>query len=402
MKNIKEKRPQDPASRIEYMEELFDRGLKLIKEADENPLAFLNFQSEIEKLAQYYGDERWKNDFALDEQGKLPADLKRGVLSEDGLYNLLEENKEVLEEVKEKYKDDPEVSAKIRFLGYEDFKKDILKNHWKVFGVEIYEDGELAYSFGDTKDNVYPLYSCTKSILSIAVGIALDQNKIDLSKDSLYYIPEKYKANLSKEQKEKWEKLSLHRLMTMSVPGFPFRAPDDNYMDFSLANEDFNPDEVSFNYSNICSYIVGVALTEALGEDAWEFIQKNILKPLDITDATCSRCSKGYFYGASGMEMSVNDLSKVGLLLYNKGVYNGKRIVSEEYLNKATSILQMNLEGGYGYYFWKYLEGYSMNGKFKQKCYILPERKLIITYLADIEDGSNVLRESMEKHVLGL
>ena len=100
--------------------------------------------------------------------------------------------------------------------------------------------------------------------------------------------------------------------------------------------------------------------------------------------------------------MSVNDLSKVGLLLYNKGVYNGKRIVSEEYLNKATSILQMNLEGGYGYYFWKYREGYSMNGKFKQKCYILPERKLIITYLADIEDGSNVLRESMEKHVLGL
>ncbi|MBO6088919.1 MAG: DUF4298 domain-containing protein, partial [Lachnospiraceae bacterium] len=100
MKNIKEKRPQDPVSRIEYMEELYDRGLKLIKEANDNPLAFLSFQSEIEKLEQYYGDERWKNDFALDEQGKLPADLKRGVLSEDGLYNLLEQNKDVLEEVK--------------------------------------------------------------------------------------------------------------------------------------------------------------------------------------------------------------------------------------------------------------------------------------------------------------
>ena len=118
------KRPQDPVNRIEYMEELFDKGLKLIKEAEENPIPFLNFQSEIEKLDEYYSDERWKNDFALDEQGKLPAGLKRGVLSEDGLYNLLGENKEVLETIREKYKDDSEVSAKIRFLNYEAFKKD--------------------------------------------------------------------------------------------------------------------------------------------------------------------------------------------------------------------------------------------------------------------------------------
>ncbi len=102
------------------------------------------------------------------------------------------------------------------------------------------------------------------------------------------------------------------------------------------------------------------------------------------------------------MEMSVNDLSKIGLLLYNGGTYNGKRIVSEEYVKKATSVLQMNHEGGYGFYIWKFHDGFSINGKFKQKCYILPKRKLIITYLADIEDGSNVLRESMEKHILGL
>ena len=62
------KRPQDPVNRIEYMEELYDKGLKLIKEAEENPIPFLNFQSEIEKLDEYYSDERWKNDFALDEQ----------------------------------------------------------------------------------------------------------------------------------------------------------------------------------------------------------------------------------------------------------------------------------------------------------------------------------------------
>ena len=396
------KRPQDPVNRIEYMEELYDKGLKLIKEAEENPIPFLNFQSEIEKLDEYYSDERWKNDFALDEQGKLPAGLKRGVLSEDGLYNLLGENKEVLETIREKYKDDFEVSAKIRFLNYEAFKKDILLNNWKVFGVEIYENGKLAYSFGDTNTNVHPIYSVTKSILAIAVGIALDRNLIDLEKNILYYVPPKYTSGLSKELREKWEKVTLSKLMTMSVPGFPFRAPDDNYMDFSFSIKDFRPDENKFEYSNIPAYLVGVALTEALGEDVGEFIEKNILEPLEITDATYSRCSKGYFYGASGMFLSVNDLSKIGLLLYNGGEYNGKRIVSEEFVKKATSVLQMNHEGGYGYFIWKFHEGFCMSGKFKQECFILPERGLIVTYLADIEDGSSYLLKSMEKNILRL
>lgn len=392
---------QNPVNRIEYMEGLYDKGLKLIKDAEENPAAFLDFQSEIDELEEYMG-ESWKDDFSLDEQGKLPADLKRGVLSEDGLFNLLEENRETLDILREKYKDDPGVSAKIRLSGFEAFKNDILINNWPVYGVEIYEDGNLAYSFGDTKENIHPIYSCTKSILAIAVGIALDRNLIDISKDILYYIPEKYTLGLSKEMKEKWKKLSIYRLMTMSVPGFPFRAPDDNYMDFSFSIKDFKPDDNSFDYSNVPAYLVGVALSEAIGQDAWEFIKRNILDPLEITDATYSRCSKGYFYGASGMEMSVNDLSKIGLLLYNGGTYNGKRIVSEEYVKKATSVLQMNHEGGYGFYIWKFHDGFSINGKFKQKCYILPKRKLIITYLSDIEDGSNVLRESMEKHILGL
>lgn len=386
---IREKKPEDPINRIMFMEEIFDKACEVVKNAGEDPKAFFAYQSEIEKLSEYYSDERWKIDLALDEEGKLPKDLKRGVLSEDGIYNLLEENRELIKELGNKD------------MNFEGFTEDIIKNGWKVYGVEVYEDGKLTHSFGDTTENVHPIYSCTKSILAIAVGIALDRGRIDLDKNILYYIPEKYKAGLPKEQKEKWEKVSLYRLMTMSVPGFPFR-PEGNYMEYSLNYEDFRPEDLSFEYSNIPAYLTGVALAEAIGEDVWEFIKREILDPLEITDATCTRCSEGYFYGASGIEMSVNDLSKFGLILINGGTFNGKRIVSEEYVKKATSVLQMNREGGYGYFIWKYRDGFSINGKFKQKCYILPKRNLVITYLADIEDGSNVLRDSMEKNILGL
>ena len=43
------------------------------------------------KLSAYYSSDAWKRDYAADEAGLLPKDLKRGVLSEDGIYNLLEE-----------------------------------------------------------------------------------------------------------------------------------------------------------------------------------------------------------------------------------------------------------------------------------------------------------------------
>ena len=56
-----------------------------------------NTQSKIQELEAYYTSPKWKEDFATDEAGKLPKNLKRGVLSEDGIYNVLERNKELLE-----------------------------------------------------------------------------------------------------------------------------------------------------------------------------------------------------------------------------------------------------------------------------------------------------------------
>ena len=58
-------------------------------------------QDDLAALNAYYGSDEWKNDFADDEAGLLPATLKRGVLSEDGLWNLLADNRELEERIKE-------------------------------------------------------------------------------------------------------------------------------------------------------------------------------------------------------------------------------------------------------------------------------------------------------------
>ena len=68
----------------------------------------------------------------------------------------------------------------MNLLNFDAFVHDIASNRWQVYGAEVYCDGRLAHSYGDTCDTRYPLYSATKSILSIAVGIAWDRGKIDL------------------------------------------------------------------------------------------------------------------------------------------------------------------------------------------------------------------------------
>ena len=57
------------------------------------------FQSEIRKLEAYYTSQQWKADFAADEAGQYPEKLKRGVLSEDGIWNVLERNREVIQKI---------------------------------------------------------------------------------------------------------------------------------------------------------------------------------------------------------------------------------------------------------------------------------------------------------------
>lgn len=286
-------------------------------------------------------------------------------------------------------------------MNFELFIRDVAESKWDVYGVEVYEKG-MIHQYGDTCNTKYPIYSATKTILSIAVGIAYDQGKIDLRKSILDYIPEKSLNAMSDAQRRTFEKITLHRLMTMSVGDFPFRPEGDSYLDFSLACKVQDPEAKVFHYSNIPAYLVGVALTNAISEDAFGYIDRNILEPMQITGAGYSRCPDGYFYGASGMKLSVHDLSLIGRLLYNKGTYEGRRIVSEEYVNMATSILQMNREGGYGYFIWKYRDGFSINGKWGQKCYVLPEREMMITYLSHMEEDTYDLLHSMEKNILGI
>ena len=87
-------------ARIRQMERRLDKALAAVKRLEAALDKYQAVQEDIVALDEYYGSELWRQDLADDEAGRLPEGLKRGVLSEDGIWNLLSDNKELNERLK--------------------------------------------------------------------------------------------------------------------------------------------------------------------------------------------------------------------------------------------------------------------------------------------------------------
>lgn len=86
--------------RIQYYEAIFSEAVKAVHELSSTLENYKQMQNKIAELEAYYESDAWMEDYAEDEAGNLPSDLKRGVLSQDGLYNMLEENRKLRQQIK--------------------------------------------------------------------------------------------------------------------------------------------------------------------------------------------------------------------------------------------------------------------------------------------------------------
>ena len=85
--------------RIKRMESILDEANRAIDDYYKALGKVAGMQKKIEKLEAYYTGGQWQKDYEYDEKGKLPADLKRGVLSQDAVSDLLDRNRELLEKL---------------------------------------------------------------------------------------------------------------------------------------------------------------------------------------------------------------------------------------------------------------------------------------------------------------
>ena len=86
----------EQTERIRRMEQRLDRSAAAVMALSAALDRYEEVQEDISELEAYYNSETWRQDFADDEAGLLPPDLKRGVLSEDGIWNLLTDARELV------------------------------------------------------------------------------------------------------------------------------------------------------------------------------------------------------------------------------------------------------------------------------------------------------------------
>ena len=96
-----EEKMMEQIERIKMMEQHLDRASQAVMKLSAALDDYAEVQASIRELENYYGSDDWKQDFADDEQGLLPKDLKRGVLSEDGIWNVLTDSRDLHARMKE-------------------------------------------------------------------------------------------------------------------------------------------------------------------------------------------------------------------------------------------------------------------------------------------------------------
>ena len=87
--------------RVREMEDRYDEFTRVLAELDNAISEFKDYKADLTILQEYMDSGQWKADFEADEAGRIPVEVKRGVLSEDGLYDLMQGADEIIQRAKE-------------------------------------------------------------------------------------------------------------------------------------------------------------------------------------------------------------------------------------------------------------------------------------------------------------
>lgn len=289
------------------------------------------------------------------------------------------------------------VDAQVSTAALEEFYTTLKETGTQLHAIEIYEQGKCLVRWGIAPyscDDKREYYSLSKSFMSTAVGLAFDRGL--LSPDDLLskYFPQQ----VASQTDERWQRVKLRHLLAMttghaSCPMMNMAlAPDsiEGFFNTPLVHE---PGE-QFAYSTGSGCVLGEIVHRVTGFTAQEFLTHELFSEMGITDIWWEGCADGRCQGGTGLKASCDDAAKLGLLYCQKGMWNGKRLLSEEWVDMASAYQSDTPKNGtpdwcagYGFQFWhNQREGYRGDGAFGQLCVILPERETVVAMLTESAD----------------
>ncbi|WBW94976.1 serine hydrolase domain-containing protein [Oceanirhabdus sp. W0125-5] len=232
------------------------------------------------------------------------------------------------------------------------------------------------------------MFSLTKSITSLGIGIAVDKGYLELDSKVVDFFSDK----LPKTVSENLSLMTVEDLLTMSSGIHENTYADlfykEDWVEAFLAQDFPHTPGTYYRYSTHGSHMLSAIIEKATGQKLDDFMDKYFFTKMDIPKPQWEYCLQGITCGGMGLSMSANSLRKIGFLLLNEGVYQGEQVISKEYLEKATckkifkvtekdpeTKIYSGIHYGYQLHINKF-NHYRMDGGFGQICLIMPEKEL--------------------------
>ena len=270
---------------------------------------------------------------------------------------------------------------------FEDFLKKAKEEEMVFNYVQIRENDEIVLDWGRMEQKTrLNTWSVSKSFISVAVGIAIDEGLLSLDEK----ICESFKEYLPENPSKNLTELTVRHLLTMTT-GFDhalfFGDDPERYITKDWIAHFFKQDFThepgkNFLYCNFNTYMLGCLIEKKANMKLMDYLNPRLFEPLEIYSPDWTCCPMGHVHAANGLYLTIDEFAQFGQMLLHKGVYKGKRIVSEEYLELAT-IKQTadNIEEEYGFHFWinKDKNIFRADGKYGQYIIVIPDKNRVVS-----------------------
>ena len=279
----------------------------------------------------------------------------------------------------------------------------------KITSVLVARNGKLVYEqyFGDNSEaSLMNTRSCTKTITSMLVGIAIEQGKLSLNARIFDFFPEKKNVENPDPRKGK---ITVEDFLTMSSIlecddwneysrgneermyliedwiQFTLNLPVKGFASWATKPED-SPYGRSFSYCTAGVTTLSGVLEKATKMKTPEFAQTNLFDPLNIKQTGWQVSPLGVAMTGGSLELRSRDLLKLGQLYLDGGTWKGKRVVSEQWVKKSIQPhARIDADTEYGYLWWlkKYKAGektypcYLMTGNGGNKIVVFPDLNMV-------------------------
>lgn len=267
----------------------------------------------------------------------------------------------------------------------------------RALNVRISQNGELIAKYdweGEWRRNVY---SVSKSVTALAVGLALEEGLLRLDEK----LVDVFREELPKQVGKNLEKATIRELLTMclgqqegSLMGMQRpQYEEEDWVKLSLSIPFEYEPGTKFIYNNVGPYLAGILVQRRSGCNLVDYLMPRLFTPLGIKRPTWEVDPMGNTFGAGGLFLTVSEMHKIGLLCLQKGKWKENQLISDKWIFECTQKQVKNGSDGYGYLFWRGAKNsYRMDGKFGQFSIVIPEKKAVISTVAECRQEDDLRR----------